>query len=101
MTTHLPAPTAPAKPLCGRVLSRNLPLTQRDQSTMLTGLPAPSPLIAPESLRAPRLCHHCQRVAGLIPPLTRPTRNSEGDQEDSWDVDQTDEGNETDEGEKE
>lgn len=78
---HLPSPANPALPLCGRVLSRNQPLTIRDHSTMRTGLPASSPLFAPTSIRPSKPCRHCQRAAGLLPPITRSSRDGEEENE--------------------
>lgn len=74
MTLHLPATSNPTKPLCGRVLSRNAPLSFRDQRTMQTQPPKAAEGFAPFAVKRPKLCRHCQRLAGLIPPLTHSRR---------------------------
>lgn len=84
VTIHLPSNLDPAKPLCGRVLSRNQPLTLRDQRTMDTSPQTPAEGFAVASAKQPRVCRHCQRVAGLLPKLTRPGRDSEGEVEEPW-----------------
>lgn len=70
MTTHH-LPSATGAPLCGRVLSRNTPLTQRDQGTMLIASLDPANGFAPEQQTRSKPCRHCLRVAGLIPSLTK------------------------------
>lgn len=69
-TAHMPAPSG--APLCGRVLSRNTPLTQRNQSTMRVDGPEIVPTgFAPGAVKQPRPCRYCLRTAGLLPALRR------------------------------
>lgn len=68
-TVHLPSPSG--LPLCGRVLSRNTPLTQRNQDTMAVGQGQVAEGFSPSMARSRKTCRHCQRSAGLLPALTR------------------------------
>lgn len=75
MTLHLPLPANPQLPLCGRVLSRNASLTIRDHHSMLTNtsaaISAMASGFAPAMFKPQRVCRHCQRAVGLLPPLGR------------------------------
>ncbi len=89
-TLHLASLTHPGEPLCGRVLSRNATLTQRDHATMITSQTGGTAAgFHPDSAKPTRWCKHCRRKAGLLPPLTRSRgRDAEGEQEDSMSEDE-------------
>lgn len=77
---HLAHPADPSKPLCTRVLSRNAELTVRDHHSMQVGHhDAPGGFALGQEARRTKPCRHCLRADGLLPPLSRASRDTDTD----------------------